>query len=360
MKHFTLLVLVLLGSTYAALANDGAFYTKGNQLIPISETDITVQKEILTIKKTANKYIEVTVYYEFFNPGKEKKLTVGFEAFSPTGDVDGTPKNGQHPYIRNFTVMLNSKSQPFTIAYVEDSLYAKNGIVVSKKLKDIKASIENVNEVNFYYVYHFNATFKEGTNIIQHTYTYDVSSGVDLEYSFDYILTAANRWGNKQINDFTLNLDMGEFQTFAIAKSFFSNASEWQIQGVGKYDTQWNGSNEIGEVKFHIQKGMLVFRKMNFKPKGELQLYAQRLFAAEDIQYLPFSVYQQENIPEPKNEQERRILKNLPFARRGYVFTNPDLKKYYEHIDWYMPNPAYKPNTDQLTESEKKWIAKWK
>ncbi len=332
MKHFTLLVLLLLGSAYAALANDGAFYTKGNQLIPISETDITVQKEILTIKKTANKYIEVTVYYEFFNPGKEKKLTVGFEAFSPTGDVDGTPKNGQHPYIRNFTVMLNSKQQPYTIAYVEDSLYAKNGIVVSKKLKDIKASIENVNEVNFYYVYHFNATFKEGTNIIEHTYTYDVSSGVDLEYSFDYILTAANRWGNKQINDFTLNLDMDEFQTFAIA----------------------------GEVKFHIQKGMLVFRKMNFKPKGELQLYAQRLFAAEDIQYLPFSVYQQENIPEPKNEQERRILKNLPFARRGYVFTNPDLKKYYEHIDWYMPNPTYKPNTDQLTESEKKWIAKWK
>jgi len=103
-KHILLILLILSG--YSVFANDGAFFAKGNQLIPINETDITVKKEILTLKKIRNQFIEVTVYYEFFNPKEDKKITVGFEAFSPNGDVDGAPKNGKHPYMRDFTVEL--------------------------------------------------------------------------------------------------------------------------------------------------------------------------------------------------------------------------------------------------------------
>jgi hypothetical protein len=59
-------------------ANDGSFCASGNQLIPIFETAISVKKEILTLKKIHDKYIEVTVYYEFFNPKEDKNITVGF------------------------------------------------------------------------------------------------------------------------------------------------------------------------------------------------------------------------------------------------------------------------------------------
>ena len=85
----SLFILLLSQCLYA---NDGAFYASGNQLIPISETEISVQKEVLKIKKLDNKYIQVSVYYEFFNPGNAKEIIVGFEAMSPNGDVDGAPK----------------------------------------------------------------------------------------------------------------------------------------------------------------------------------------------------------------------------------------------------------------------------
>jgi len=67
-KYLTLLFLL---TTHLLFANDGAYYASGNHLIPISETDIAVKKEILTLKKIRNQYIEVTVYYEFFNPKEE-------------------------------------------------------------------------------------------------------------------------------------------------------------------------------------------------------------------------------------------------------------------------------------------------
>ena len=47
-KAFILLLLVL--SFIGAKANDGVFYAQGNHLISITETDISVKKQILTIK----------------------------------------------------------------------------------------------------------------------------------------------------------------------------------------------------------------------------------------------------------------------------------------------------------------------
>ena len=54
------------------------------------------------------------------------------------------------------------------------------------------------------------------------------------------------------------------------------------------------------------------------------------------------------------------VLKNLPFARRGYIFQNQDLNDFYRKLEWYIPNPNYEPNVEILTENEKKWIEKWK
>ena len=78
MKKLALsLILCLL--YVVSIANDGVFFATGNQLIPITETDIRVKKEILTVNRVGN-HLEVTVYYEFFNPVGEKDLLVGFEA----------------------------------------------------------------------------------------------------------------------------------------------------------------------------------------------------------------------------------------------------------------------------------------
>jgi hypothetical protein len=59
------LIALLLTYSFSVNANDGAFYAAGNHLIPIQETSITVKKEVLSMKKVDDKFIEVTVYYEF-------------------------------------------------------------------------------------------------------------------------------------------------------------------------------------------------------------------------------------------------------------------------------------------------------
>lgn len=364
MRKFVLCFLLPILYSTTLSANDGSFYASGNQLIPVFETDVSVKKEILTLKKIRNQWIEITVYYEFYNPKDEKEIIVGFEAFSPAGDVDGTPKNGLHPYMSDFTVQLNGTILKYNVAYVTDSTYAKNGIIKSKKLAEAISSIQDENYVDFFYVYYFKAKFKKGLNIIKHTYNYDLSSSVSYHYDVRYILTAANRWANKQIDDFTLILDMGEFESFNISKDFFQNANDWVINGIGK-SKEIKGRKDTEEekdaVRFHLQNGNLVFHKINFRPKGELFVYAPS--GNGEVQHadrLPFSYYQQAVIEAPKNESEKRVLKNLPFARRGYIFQNAELKSFFEKQEWYIPNPNYEPNTDMLTEIEKKWIEKWK
>lgn len=370
MKYLAYLLTILLSNLL--LANDGSFRASGNHLIPIHETDITVKKEILTIKKVDNDKIEVTVYYEFYNPKAAKKITVGFEAFAPSGDVDGAPLNGHHPYMQDFTVLLNKSRLPYKVAYVSDSLYAKNGKVESLNLKTFEGSTEG-NVIDFYYVYHFEAEFKKGINTIQHTYTYDLSGGVDMNFFFEYVLTAANRWGNKQIDDFTLILDMGEFETFTIDKNFFNRMDEWTIDGIGKHEDVIGDEGSLAPndgVKFHIQKGTVTFKKMNFKPAGELFIYAFNYYpymSKEETGYLPFSYYQPIAYLEYEVEDglvlttlQKKILRNLPFARRGYVFKGADLNDYFNSLDWYMPDPNYVPDVSGLSTEEKEWLEKWK
>lgn len=361
MKKFSILFVV--GLIYlSAFANDGAFFAKGNQLIPIAETQISIQKEILYIKNINHQSIEVIVYYEFFNPGNEKTITVGFEAFSPSGDANGTPLNGQHPYMRDFTVELNDKILSHKIAYVNDDAYAKDGVIKTKSLAEIKGSITDENNVDFYYVYHFDAPFKKGLNKIKHTYTYDLSGSIEFAYEFEYVLTAANRWANKQIDDFTLIIDMGALESFTIENSFFTDSNDWLINGIGKSINVKGTPNSLVEkdaTKFYIQKGNLIFQKKNFKPASELFLYNVNYFGTEISESIPFALYFQDNIPEPSSDFEKRILKNLPFARRGYVFKSTELQTYFEKLDWYIPNPNYTGDVEQLTETEKAWIKRW-
>lgn len=354
-KLFLSITFLLLQIT--SFANDGAFFAAGNQLIPINESEISVKKEILTLKKVRHDFIEVSVYYEFFNPAEAKTITVGFEAFSPNGDVDGTPKNGRHPYMRDFTVVLNNTTLPYEVAYVQDSLSNQKEKIIAIDLDTFEGH-KSGNYVEFHYVYHFKASFKKGLNTIKHTYNYDLSGGVCYNYYFEYILTAANRWGNGQIDDFTLIIDSGPFESFHIEQSFFDNNSNWMINGIGKMEHTWVDNRPY--TTFYIQKGRLTFQAKNFKPNGELFVHSPSCLDGVIDKKLLYSYYAQNWMYEPANDFERKTYKNLPFARRGYVFKNVALKQYYENMPWYMPNPNYIPVVANLHELEKKWIEQYK
>jgi len=376
MKRFLTLSILFIAIYVTLSANDGSYYVSGNQLIPILETDISVKKEILKITRINNKQVEVSVYYEFYNPGKSKSITVGFEAFSPSGDVDAKPKNGKHPNIYRFTVDMNDRSLPYNVAIVRDSTYFENGKFKVLTRTQIEESADgDWQSADFFYVYHFNAEFKQGLNIVKHTYTCDLSGSVDFIYSFDYVLSAATRWANKQIDDFTLIVDMGEFQDFHIDDPAFGKAPQWTLIGEG---VKWSekshidyssfSEREITRTRFAMRKGQVEYRAKNFKPTEELYIRSFQPFA---YMPLPFNSKEWEQLAynlvnvnsdytvETVDDTSRRILRNYPFARRGYIFSSSELKKYYSNQRWYKPDPEYKAVLSELPPEEQQWVLRY-
>jgi len=354
--------ILLMFQYYNAISNDGAYLGSGNHLVPIVESDISIKKEILSIKKYQDK-VHVDVYYEMYNPGKEKTIRVGFEAKSPGGDAQIEPSDGKHPYMNNFTVMVNNENLKYNISYLINS-YDETAIGKPTTLSGILNYLEENSEGPYYYVYYFDAKYKSGLNIIKHSYEYKLSSSIVESYSFDYILTAANRWANKQIDDFTINIDMGAMQGFYIKKTFYNNVKEWNINGIGK-------SKEGTETgMFFIENGNIELKHLNFHPKGEIEIISPNSFGLSEEQEeyfnpkktkIPFSVSSQDNIPEAKTEFGKKILRNLPFARRGYVFKDKEVQKYYSKMtEWYTPNPSYVPDVQHLLDEEKEWVKLYK
>jgi len=385
-SSFLLLILMIMG----AKANDGAFYSVGNHLIPISDSDIRAQKEILTITRVTDttywgSRFEVNVYYEFFNPGKAKDIIVGFEAPSCDAHVaygSLSDNYAGHPYIYDFKVVMNGENLPYQLAHVpyryegnyqfdysryfED--YFKDGQMQDMTMEQYQAAMDSIfpdeDEEEyfywygylFYYVYHFNAHFNEGLNIIQHTYAFDGSALVGMDYIFDYILTAANRWANNGIDDFTLIVDMGERETFWCG-----------IDGVGNDEWTYSDKGKNGEFGRHVQSGTLVLHKENFHPEGELEIGKRSTSFEEpslDLIKERYIMIGDENGPDFKTleatKEEKQILKNLPFAYRGYVFKKKPLREFFESTDWYVPNPDYKPSHDTtLSDAEKDWVIYW-
>jgi hypothetical protein len=354
--------------SFSLFANDGSYYTSGNQLIPINETDISVKKEILQIIRISENEVKIIVDYDFFNPTNEKELIVGFEAPSPSGDVNGYPKEGKHPYIRDFTVLMNGEYLTYKTALVVDSNYVINGSIKSKSINDIVDKNFDENYPNFYYVNYFNATFKKGLNKIKHEYIFKLAGSVETNYSIDYILTAANRWANKQIDDFTLIIDLGDYNDFNINRSFFSGFDGWS-QANKLMDGTGFSYEEIKTTPMRILTNdkPVIFKKLNFKPKGELSIYSKRNHQAYDIkefnyqkQLLDFDLHNFGFMTSTANENSFKILRNYPFARRGYIFKTELIQSYFESLEWYVPNDDYTANFDELTGKEKNWLKELK
>ena len=400
MKKVLVLLLCGIWAVYA-YANDGVFYTQGNQLIPISETDISVKKEVLTLNRVDDK-IQVTVYYEFFNPADQKEVLVGFEAAAPDTyfNEQSVRQFPQHPYMSNFKVVLNGEPLSYEVAhvsrydekwnYLSNPEYYEDGKIKSAIPKELfleewLAQGDDGPVGHPLYVYHFKAMFRPGLNVIQHTYDFDISyerNGFTSE--FYYILTAANRWANHQIDDFTLYVNMADHTSFHISPGFYKSADEWEIQGTGKY-TIGTLPYQVRQdsIFFHIQHGNIRFHKENFHPDGELLITfdypwglwnivdpdyiesfnAESFIDSRKLQYEPFTMNYRSERRAIYNDlfalEQRRILRNLPFAYRGYVFKTKELQDFYESTVWYIPDAEYKAKIEDLPEEEQKWVEYW-
>lgn len=217
------IVLVLLSLLFVLTikANDAIFYMSGNTLVPVKETDISVAKEILTITVGKDEYAKIDVYYEFFNPGKAKTVTVAFEADPPSWLGGMQNRDGKHPYIMDFTVIMNDVALTCNNAIIEKKYgdqkdfrpldldeWVGNEISDDEPFCDAN-ELYNEKEkryIRFAYGYFFTAKFKKGLNIVHHTYSYHMNANYLADYVIDYWLTPATRWAGGKIGDFTLRI----------------------------------------------------------------------------------------------------------------------------------------------------------
>lgn len=358
-------------------ANDATFHMSGNHLIPVMESDISVKKEVLSIKRISEDELKVDVYYEFYNPKQAKKIIVGFEAASPERGKKGVdPKYDWHPYMSNFTVSMNGNKLPYKVTLVADSLYTRNNEIVSLT-KHEAVEVENQEvmsdaDTRFNYVYYFDANFKAGLNVVKHSYNIKLTGGIIYNYAFYYILTAAMRWGNEQIDDFTLIIDMGNFKDFYIDDASFGD-KKWSLKGTGKImknsSNPWgfDSDDDVSRTRFSVKDGYIEYKAMNYKPRAELFLFSPTLglnysgvFNYKETKQLPFEDqrYGME-FDNALDSMSQRILRNLPFARRGYIFSTPEIQKYYSAQEWYLPDANYKATLESLTDKEREWVKRW-
>lgn len=376
-KRILFLIALILINT-AAIANDCVFFLNGNQLVPSEqETDISVKKEILTISLQDNGFTKVDVYYEFNNNSQNPKtVLMGFEANNPYNAEQSFNPKGVHPFIHNFSVNMNGNVLPYSNAVVECDIpegfkpldlntWKAEGKIY--EASDYQMLQNGEQSKKYSYAYYFKANFEPGINRVIHSYNYDTSFGVGQAFMIDYKLTPATRWANKQIDDFTLVIRADNTaKHFRIRKKLFQSNEFKLNEGVGKcrvtkyIDEDW--------LEFTLRNGVYSWHSENFKPEDELGIYScECLYYDYDNDKEPLklgSSYDRSRtftyMHPIDTDFKVRVAHNLPYAHRGYVFSKPELKEYFEKFWWYMPDSQYKPNTDDFTEKDWEFAKKEK
>ena len=375
-KHLSILIPAALGFC-SVMANDGVYFTSGNQLVPIQETDISIRKEVLTIGLQDDNFASITVDYEFFNPGSTpKQLLMGFEADPSYNDDYQFHPDGKHPHIHDFTVEMNGERLQYKNAVCQQG--TPDGILpldmdkyqVSDMAVTVQPKDNDTLFIPFSYVYYFEATFRPGLNKIRHTYKYRQSTSIGCCFEIDYKLTPAIRWANGQIDDFTLVIRADHTAKHFIVEDDYFSSSPWMLtEGMGKQRTTTHYDTTYRE--FSLRNGAFVWHTNNFRPTFELEINSADLLynfndeASFGSSYDRTSIFalsynQNENgrftIPPYDEKLIKRIAHNLPFAHRGHVFQDPVLRAYFQKLWWYMPDKNYKDSQDDFTECDKEFL----
>ena len=345
-----ILTIFCIAMALPAVANDGTYYTRGNQLIPLQETNISVRREVLTISLMDNGFARVDVQYEFWNPGVAKTVTMGFEADPPYNFDYKFYPDGRHPSISLFTVEMNGRTLPYRNAacvleenqncklplryidttkryYVFDNnlLYEDDG---RNEPTDFDAGLP------FAYVYYFEADFQPGLNRVHHSYVYKMSTNVGSPFFF-------------------------------VFDTLFGDASFAVSEGMGKLRRTGHYGNP---TEVSLRNGAITLHHTHFAPKSELTIMAVGIYGiyvdnkcitggtydrSARIDWGPYEGMQW--VPADAAFRQR-VMRNLPYAHRGHVFKDKRLREYYESLWWYMPDPSYKDDTSDFTEVDKQFV----
>ena len=365
MKKILLAILFCFLSIFT-FANDWEFGSEGEHIIPLKGSNVSIKKEKITLKLTPDGML-VNVKFTFDSPNAENKI-IGFV----------TPESGNGGYYEEENVIR--KPEPLKIKNFKTTVNGKevksNVELLSKLLSKgvldnniVTEYVKEEKEKEFYnYVYYFNADFKQGENVVEHSYFYTGSYGV-YERDFEYVVTTISKWKNKTVEDFEIEVYPGNYFV-KLPYSFWTNTKKinWEIVGKGKMITvaptkQPNDEDatileKTGVVYSKLDNGFIRYKTKNFSPtdnfymvrmdnilgfdyefqEGKIQGYK---FKDDYFTFLRETVY--DDYPDivaslkDLKDKDLDIIRNYPYAFAGYDFARKDLKDYFSQFIWYTP-----------------------
>ena len=364
MKKILLAILFCFLSIFT-FANDWEFGSEGEHIIPLKGSNVSIKKEKITLKLTPDGML-VNVKFTFDNPTAENKIVGFVTPESGNGEEEDEttkPKRKAEPLkIKNFKTTVNGKEVKSNVELLSKLL--SKGVLDNNIIKEYTEK-----EKTFYnYVYSFNADFKQGENVVEHSYFYTGSYGV-YERDFEYVVTTISKWKNQTVEDFEIEVHPGNYFV-KLPYSFWKDNKKinWEIVGKGKMvtiaptkksnDEDATGLERYGIIYLKLNDGFVRYKTKNFSPnqdfymtrmdnilgfeyeypEGKVQGYKFKDKYFEILREVAYSDYP-EIVDSLKDlsDKDLDIVRNYPYAFAGYDFAKKDLKDYFSQFIWYSP-----------------------
>ena len=377
MKKILLAILFCFLSIFT-FANDWEFGSEGEHIIPLKGSNVSIKKEKITLKLTPDGML-VNVKFTFDSPNAENKI-IGFVTPESGNGDEGEERGNRKPEplkIKNFKTTVNGKEVKSNVELLSKLL--SKGVLDNNVVKEYTEKEKEY----FNYVYYFNADFKQGENVVEHSYFYTGSYGV-YEREFGYVVTTISKWKNQTVEDFEIEIQPGTYFV-RLPYTFWNNAKkiDWEIVGKGKMvslaptkpanDEDASDIEKFGRVYIKLDNNSSIrYKTKKFSPNSNF--YATRIdnvlgfdyeFPEGKVQGYKFkddyfttlreTVYDDySNIIgslKDLNDKDLDIVRNYPYAFAGYDFAKKDLKDYFSQFIWYSPvgkNVKIDPNFNNI------------
>ena len=378
MKKILLAILFCLLSIFT-FANDWEFGSEGEHIIPLKGSNMSIKKEKITLKLTPDGML-VNVKFTFDNPTAENKIVGFVTPESGNGEEEDEttkPKRKAEPLkIKNFKTTVNGKEVKSNVELLSKLL--SKGVLDNNIIKEYTEK-----EKTFYnYVYSFNADFKQGENVVEHSYFYTGSYGI-YERDFEYVVTTISKWKNQTVEDFEIEVHPENYFV-KLPYSFWKDNKKinWEVVGKGKMvtiaptkksnDEDATGLERYGIIYLKLNNGFVRYKTKNFSPNQDFYMTRMDNILGFDYEFpegkiqgykfkddyfttLRETIYDDyPNIVsslKDLKDKDLDIIRNYPYAFAGYDFAKKDLKDYFSQFIWYTPvgkNVKIDPNFNNI------------
>ena len=378
MKKIFLAIMFCILSIFT-FANDWEFGSEGEHIIPLKGSNMSIKKEKITLKLTPDGML-VNVKFTFDNPTAENKIVGFVTPESGNGEEEDEttkPKRKAEPLkIKNFKTTVNGKEVKSNVELLSKLL--SKGVLDNNIIKEYTEK-----EKTFYnYVYYFNADFKQGENVVEHSYFYTGSYGI-YERDFEYVVTTISKWKNQTVEDFEIEVHPENYFV-KLPYSFWKDNKKinWEIVGKGKMvtiaptkksnDEDATGLERYGIIYLKLNNGFVRYKTKNFSPNQDFYMTRMDNILGFDYEFpegkiqgykfkddyfttLRETIYDDyPNIVsslKDLKDKDLDIIRNYPYAFAGYDFAKKDLKDYFSQFIWYSPvgkNVKIDPNFNNI------------